>query len=79
MLISVGKNSPIHFQGTWLPYPERFLKYGLKKMKKVSEVVAVFESTTEFLPLIMYSGVVTEAESFQNFEISGSCAKPDEL
>lgn len=48
-------------------------------MKKVSEVVAVFESRTEFLPLIMYSGVATEAESFQNFEISRSCAKPDEL
>lgn len=76
MLISVDKNSLIHFQGTGLPYPERFLKYGLKIMKKKSEIVAFFASSTEFFPLVMYSGVVTEAEPFQNVEISGSCAKP---
>lgn len=47
-----------------------------KLWKKKSEIVAFFKSRTEFLPLVMYSGVVTEAEPFQNFEIFGLCAKP---
>lgn len=47
-----------------------------KNYEKKSEIVAFFDSTTEFSPLVTYSGVVPEAEPFQNFEISGSCFKP---
>lgn len=32
--------------------------------EKTSEIVAFFESRTEFLHLVMYSGVVTEVEAF---------------
>jgi len=59
MLISVGSNCLIHFQGTWLSNSECVLKFGLIITIEASEMVMFFESRTGISPLVMHSGVVT--------------------